>query len=301
MKVKKLMISALAIALLTGPAMNPDIAHAKEEKITQGVKTKELSKKGAVQLASKLAHVTSAVQSGGLYQEGEYKTFIYQRKTYRYLAKDIDTKKELLSFLKTALTHTAAEQFIKKQGIIEHKGKMAQLEADGGSLLQWGEATAEFLKDNGKTKYYRLSVPVGDTGTSEAYIVEFQHVKKVGWRISKKPYLDLDIPFNVNPALIFFNNLVKNLDLAKSQLIDSKTFSYDLLKKGVKKVELVELKELKRNQTQVEYVAKVDVELENSYQGSLKEGINQFYILIQPVDDMEFKIVSLGNTPQLNK
>lgn len=293
------MTSALVIALLTGPAMNMDLAYAKEEKITQSVKTKELSTKGAVQLASKLAQVSSVVQSGGLYQEGEYKTFAYQSKAYRYLAKDIDTKKELLAFLKTALTHTAAEQFIKNQGIIEHKGKMAQPEADGGSILQWNKATAEFVKDNGKTKYYRLSVPVGDTGKKEAFIVEFQHIKKVGWRISKMPYLDLDIPFNVNPALIFFNNLVKNPDLAKKQFIDSNTIPHEVFKKGIKKVELIELKELKRNQTQVEYVAKVNVELEDTYQGSLKKGVNQFYLLIQPVDEMEFGIVNLGTSPLL--
>lgn len=295
------MISGLAIALLTGPAMNLDTAFAKEQKITQSVKAKELSKKEAVQLASKLAQITSVVQAGGSYKEGEYKTFTHQGKTYRYLSKSLDKKKELLRFLKRALTHTAAEQFIKSHGIIEYKGKMAQLEADGGSLLKWDKANAEFVKENNKTKYYRLSVPVGDTGEKEVFIVEFQYVEKIGWRISKKPYLDLDIPFNVNPAQILFNNLVKNPAVAKKQFIEPGNFPFDALRQGVKKVEMIELKELARSQTQVEYVAKVNVELRANYEGSLNEGMNQFYFLIQPVDEMEFKIVSFGTGPHLIK
>lgn len=317
MKVKKLMVSTMVIALLAGPVINMDTTFAKEQKVTQSQnskskgqmvtqnqnsKIKELTTQEVVQLSSNLAQISSYVQAGGSYKEGEYKTFTYKETVYRYLSPSIDTRKELLGYLKGALTHNAAVQFIKNKGIIEYKGKMAQVEADGGSLLQWSKASAEFVKEVNKTKFYRLSVPVGDTGKKSVYIVEFQHVNnKIGWRISKMPYLDLDIPFNINPVQIFFNNIVKNPAIAEKQFIDPSSFPFDDFKKGVKKVELTELKELNRTESQVEYVAKVNVTLESNYKGSLNKGVNQFYFLIQPVDEMEFKIVSYGTGPHLIK
>jgi hypothetical protein len=56
-----------------------------------------------------------------------------------------------------------------------------------------------------------------------------------------------------------------------------------------------------RNSTQVEYQAKFYVELESGYNGSLTEGMNQMYFLIQPTGEMEFKIASAGKAPHLLK
>ncbi|MFT4413795.1 DL-endopeptidase inhibitor IseA family protein [Fredinandcohnia humi] len=303
MKIKKVMIAGLAVALLSSTAVNMEVVSAKEVKVTQKVnkktKFKELSTKEAVEIATSLAKITSYVQSGGTYKVGDYKTFTYNGKTYRYLAKDLDTRNELFTYLKRALTLEAANQFVKDQGIIRHKGKLAQLEADGGSLLQWQKATAEFVKEDKKTKtkYYRLTVPVGDTTEKQVFIVEYQYVEKSGWKISKKPYWDLDVPFNVNPVFLFFNNLVNNPENAKKQFIEGSTFPFDEFRKGIKKVEIRELREVGRSATQVEFVAKVDMQLESNYKGSLQNGINQFYFLVQPVGEYEFKIVSYGTAP----
>ena len=122
----------------------------------------DLTSKQVVKLAADFAKAASYVQSGGAYKEGEYKTFTYKGMQYRYLSKDIDTSKELLRYIKKTLTHHAAEKFIKDHGIITHKGKLAQLEADGGSLLQWDKAEAQFVTQDKSVKVFRLVVPVGE-------------------------------------------------------------------------------------------------------------------------------------------
>ena len=84
--------------------------------------------------------ISNYVQRGGDYKKDEYKTFSHNNKTYRYLSSSIDTKKELKKYLEKVLVPSEAEQFMKSQGIIEYRGKLAQVEeVDGGSLLQWKE------------------------------------------------------------------------------------------------------------------------------------------------------------------
>ena len=88
------------------------------------------------------------------------------------------------------LVPSEAEQFIKSRGIIEYKGKLAQVEADGGSLLQWEKATAQFVKTEKNTISYRLTVPVWNTTEKQDFIVEYQYVNNAGWKISKEPKLE---------------------------------------------------------------------------------------------------------------
>ncbi|PLS16079.1 hypothetical protein CVD28_18715 [Bacillus sp. M6-12] len=255
----------------------------------------------AVYLAAEWAKATSYIQAGGANKPGEYKTFLYNGKTYRYLSGDIDTKKEMMGYLMNTMTNLAAEQFLKKSGIIEYKGKLAQPEADGGSLLQWNLAAPKLVKTEKNTKVYRMTVPVGETGEKAVFITEFQYVSSSGWRISKEPYRDLDIPGNINPAFIFFKYLLVDSKVSQDQFLDPASFNVEQFKTGIKKLEIRALNERARNRLQVEYTAAFYVELESGYKGSLKNGINQMYFTVQPAGEMQFKIAAAGDKPYLIK
>ena len=151
------------------------------------VKKSEVHSEKAVEIAASWAATASLVQAGGVYKEGEYKRFNYKGKTYRYMASHLDTKKELRVELEKSVTKKVAKQFMKDQNFIKHKRRLAQIEADGGSLLQWGEATAKEVKSKKNKSVFEVSVPVGYTGTFDTFKVTYEYVRKSGWRISKLP------------------------------------------------------------------------------------------------------------------
>jgi hypothetical protein len=248
----------------------------------------------ALDLATKYAKAESYIQNGGAYREGEYKTFSHNGKTYRYLSGDIDTKNELLTYLKQSMTPALAEQLFNDRGIIEYNGKLAQLEADGGSTAQWAKSKVELIKTEKDTKFYRLTVPFGESGEQHMYTIEYQLIDKSGWRVSKAPYWDLNIPGNVNPAYIFFNYLLVDAKVAKNQFLGSSNFNVDEFKKGIKKVELKKMIEVNRSDNQVEFLVKINVQLEPGYKGPLVNGENTMYFYIQPTGYMEFKIDRIG-------
>lgn len=257
-------------------------------------KNTPITDKTAIELAAKFAAVFLHVQAGGGYEVGEYKTFSLNGVTYRYLSSKIETKTKLINFLTQTMTSSAAEQFIKDSGIIEYKGKLAQIDADGGSLLEWKKATAEFLKTDKNTTFYRLNVPLGETNERYMYIVEYQYVDKVGWRVSKKPYLELDIPNNINPVTVLLTSLLTDSKMAQNQLLPHSSFSVTEFKKGIKKLELTSVKEMERSSSQVEFFVKINVTLENNYNGPLMSGENKLYFTVQPTGYMEFKIDQVG-------
>ena len=265
---------------------------SKEPKLEPG--SQALTADRVVELVTLFSIAESYVQAGGQYLNGEYKTFIHNGKTYRYLSSDIDTKSKLLQYLTKSMTISTSEELIKNNGIIEYQGKLAQIEADGGSMLQWQKSKVEFIKTDNKTSFYRVTVPVRNTAEKQMYVVELQDVNKVGWRISKKPYLDLDVPGNINPAYLFINHLLVDSKVAKEQFVSHSTFNVDEFKKGIQKVEYIQLKEIARNQSQVEFVLQVRVELAPTYKGALKQGVNTMYFSVVPTGYMEFKIDEIG-------
>ncbi|MHC0036385.1 DL-endopeptidase inhibitor IseA family protein [Pseudoneobacillus sp. C159] len=194
MKTNKLVLSGLALSILFSPIYsNPTVSKAAEANqytISASKQKNEvvLTKAQIVKLAADYASAHSYVQRGGDYKDGEYKTFTQNGKVYRYLASDIDTKGELLALLKKSLTPKEAENFFAAQAFIQKNGKLAQLEADGGSLLKWAKATVTFVKADKKTNVYQLSVPVGETAETALYQVELQKINSKEWRISKIPY-----------------------------------------------------------------------------------------------------------------
>lgn len=147
----------------------------------------EVHSEKAVEIAARWAATASLVQAGGIYKEGEYKRFTYKGATYRYMASHLDTKKELRAELEKSVTKKVAKQFMKDNNFIKHNRKLAQIEADGGSLLQWKEAMAKELKSRKNKSVFELSVPVGYTGQFDKFKVTYKYEKKSGWRISKIP------------------------------------------------------------------------------------------------------------------
>lgn len=305
MNAKKWLYSGLAVTILSLPVFTlTDGAMAKEQpnKIVQNVKQeKAITEKQVVALVSKWKKSESYVQSGGNYKDGEYKSFQYENMSYRYLSSDIGTKKKLLKYLTNTLTRSQANQFIEERGLIEHKGKMAQPEADGGSLLQWDKAKAIFLEKNDKKRTYKLEVPVGELKETEAFHTEVIYLQGKGWKISERPYMpvNLDIPGNINPAFIFFKFLLVDHKQAAEQFLYG-DFNTEAFKKGIKKIEIKTLEERARSKTQVEFVVSFHAELEKSYKGQLKNGQNKMYFLIENIGEMEFKIVSAGMEPHLD-
>lgn len=300
MKNKIVVSTALALALIASPLVYVSNAVvAKEQlKTTQTTKIK-LTDDLVVKLASQWAKTESYLQRGGDYKEGEYKTFQYQGKTYRFLSSDIDTRKEMYHYVRKTLTLEEAAVWYKNNGLIEFEGKLAQLEADGGSILDWEKATAEFVTTDNKTFTYRIIVPVGETEQKSMYMIGLEQ-EKTKWKVNKIPYLDLDIPFNINPAFQFLNHLLTNEEVAQEQFIDYEGFAADF-RKGVAAIEVREVKKVWRGESQVEYVVDFYAKLHNNYNGYLSKGTNQLYFLIQQTDEMEFKIVSVGTEPHLQE
>lgn len=147
----------------------------------------DLAPKGAVELATAWTGTAGIIQAGGMYKEGEYKTFAHKGLEYRYLAANLDSKKKMKAELHKFVTKKKAKRFMKENGILKHKGKLASpvLEEAPGSLLQWEIATARELKSKRGRKTFELTIPIGDTRTAETIIVSYKYVKKSGWRIDK--------------------------------------------------------------------------------------------------------------------
>ncbi|WP_458118704.1 DL-endopeptidase inhibitor IseA family protein [Paenibacillus sp. Z6-24] len=96
-------------------------------------------------------------------------TFTLSGQRYRYLSQDIGTHSKLLAYLMETYTKQASETFIQKY-FVQNNGKMAQLEADGGSLLEFDRATAKMISMTDTSRVYRLTVP---------YVDNIQPVKRV--------------------------------------------------------------------------------------------------------------------------
>ncbi len=302
MNKKMILLTSISLLLLQAPMMNPVEASTTEQSIMkQSEDQNNISAEKVITLASRYAEVASYIQSGGNYQEDDYQTFNHNNKTYRYLSKDIDTKIEILRYLNKTFTLKASLDFIKQREIIKHNGRLAQLEADGGSLLNWQEAKTEFIKTKNNITFYRVIVPIGETEEKAMYIASFKYQPKKGWRLADEPYLDLDIPFNINPAYLFFHNLLLNTENAQEQIIDENVLHAASFKKGIKKVEVRSLEEVSKSEAQVEFSCEFYVELEKGYKGNLKQGTNKLYFLIQQTNEHEFKIVSYSKERQLNQ
>ena len=144
-----------------------------------------LSPVEAANLAAEWATTELAVVNGGFYEEGEYETFLYKGMNYRYLASHIDSKKKLTAELRKTMTKKGAKRFMKDNGILSYKKRMAQPEAEFVSELMWNVATVKELKAKKTKMVMELTVPIGETRTAEKMKFTYVYKKRHGWRIDK--------------------------------------------------------------------------------------------------------------------
>lgn len=122
----------------------------------------------------------------------EYLTFTPEGMdvAYRFLSEDIGTKAKLSAYFEEIHTVDATNSFISdqfsKKLLLEHEGRLIQPDADGGSLLEWGNAKLEKMTQNDNKATATFKVPLGDQGI-ETYTIQFTYQKDEGWRIADSP------------------------------------------------------------------------------------------------------------------
>jgi len=110
-------------------------------------------------------------------------------KSYRYLSEDIGTKSKLINYLTQAYTKQASEQFVGKF-FVEVNGRLAQLNADSGNLLEFNRATAKMVTMTPVKRSYLLTVPypAETKQANEKITVNFEKVGSY-WKISSAPHV----------------------------------------------------------------------------------------------------------------
>ncbi|MFT9849721.1 DL-endopeptidase inhibitor IseA family protein [Aneurinibacillus sp. REN35] len=148
---------------------------------------KPLDVKSAALLAAQATIQYWYVASGGSGNE-KLKTFTVNGLEYRYMSSDLDTKKEFINYLRKTYTAEAIATYMKQAKIIEHNGRLAQPNADGGSLLQWDKAQATLIRYANGIAEYELKVPYGEEGAIEFDICRIQlKYEKDGWKVNTPP------------------------------------------------------------------------------------------------------------------
>ena len=122
------------------------------------------------------------VVRGGEGKQNEER-FMYQGQHYRYMAASLNTMTKLKDYLGKTFTSDQVATLIKKLGIIEYKGALAQPDADGGSILNWDKATIKETSSTSTTKKFTLNVPLGDTKEVQTLQGELRYEKDKGWRV----------------------------------------------------------------------------------------------------------------------
>lgn len=130
--------------------------------------------------------MTGGEGAGGTTSGGPIPTVQINGMEYRYLGQDIETNEKLMEYLQQVYTKEASEAFIKNANIVEHEGRLAQPNADGGSMLQWENAQASLIQEAADTKQFELKVSSGEGANVEfkPITVEVKNVEGAGWRIN---------------------------------------------------------------------------------------------------------------------
>ncbi|TDF91025.1 DL-endopeptidase inhibitor IseA family protein [Paenibacillus piri] len=140
----------------------------------------------AVRLAGAAQRHYWHISIGGL-GSGAAESFDVKGTPYRLLGGDLDTKAKFTAFIEEVTTPEQAAAYWSKQtengSIVEVNGKLAQPNADGGSLRNWNGAKAVLVRDGADLKTYAMTVPVGDTGETEQHEVKVRLVPGKGWRL----------------------------------------------------------------------------------------------------------------------
>ncbi|WP_176713673.1 DL-endopeptidase inhibitor IseA family protein [Pseudobacillus wudalianchiensis] len=115
-------------------------------------------------------------------------SFTYHNTDYRYLGKDLDTQKKLFSYLETDFTSEAVSQMIERARIVEYHGRLAQPNADSGSLANYSKARIQLTKESETEKEYDAYVPIGEGPNVEVVHIVYKKTNS-GWKIHTEPQL----------------------------------------------------------------------------------------------------------------
>lgn len=141
-----------------------------------------LSEKEAQRLIAEASRCYDYVTRASWAKEEE--TFIYQGQRYRYLREDLQTEELLYQRLSPVFTREAMELGIHVLGMIEHEGRLAQVEPYSESLLPWENAKLFLLEDSYGGVEYSAHVPYHQNGSSYRITrVQFIELPQKGWRI----------------------------------------------------------------------------------------------------------------------
>lgn len=149
-------------------------------------KQADISEQDAADLAGDAQRHFWVIARGG---DGDHKdgSFAFNGSDYRWMAADLDTKTKYIEYLELLYTPEQAQAYWKKQtengSIVEIEGKLAQPNADGGSMTGWSEAAAKLIQEDAGMKTFRFSVPLYDQ--FEEKEITLRYVEGKGWRIDE--------------------------------------------------------------------------------------------------------------------
>nr|WP_106781026.1 DL-endopeptidase inhibitor IseA family protein [Lysinibacillus timonensis] len=124
------------------------------------------------------------VVSGGE-QTGKVETFTKNGIEYRFMSESLNTEEKLKAYLGQSYSPEQVEKLFKDLGFITHNGRLAQPNADGGSLLNFEKAIITQIHNSTTVKKYELTIPLGDTDEKVSMVGELHFVSGKGWRVHR--------------------------------------------------------------------------------------------------------------------
>jgi hypothetical protein len=151
-------------------------------------KNTDISASEAVALAADAKNHYWHISIGGSGDQKETPVVVPGKEyPYRWMGSDLDTKVKFIEYLELLYTPEQAEAYWNKQIneglLVEIDGKLAQPNADGGSMMGWNEATAKLIQSDSGTKTFQISVPLFDK--FEEKTIKLRYITGKGWRIDE--------------------------------------------------------------------------------------------------------------------
>ena len=121
----------------------------------------ELNRDAAIDKVVAAQQAFFHISSGG--NDFVYESFEYEGYPYRYMGGELDTWEKLYSYIDDIYTDEAIEALIEWMGLVEHEGRLAQPDADGGSIVDWRTAEVILAEDKKIEKTYDFTISYGES------------------------------------------------------------------------------------------------------------------------------------------
>ncbi len=184
-------IMALAIVALGGcgsqEATTEDSTPPEQEAVTNE-EYQRLSDTDAAALASKGYEIYVHVARGGDTGNDAAPRQTIDGMDYRPLGSDIDTEEKLMEYMGQAFTGEAIFYYMESAGIKTVEGKLYQPDADGGSILDWNQATATLYIDDISAAQFDVKVPSDAEEAPELTTIRINYaVEGDTWKVASNP------------------------------------------------------------------------------------------------------------------